>query len=88
MQLRGYHPAPRPRLKLERMPMRPPQASQIDTTAASTGMLPSPSHCSHRFNGFGRYPDITAQALILHLLLDQHLAFIAARQLPRSLRPT
>jgi hypothetical protein len=38
---RGSH------LKLERIPMRPPQASQIDTMPFSTGMLPVPSHCSH-----------------------------------------
>jgi hypothetical protein len=28
--------------------MRPPQASQIDRMPSSTGMLPSPSHCSRR----------------------------------------
>jgi hypothetical protein len=32
-----------------------------------------------QFNGFGRHPDTAAQALILHLLLDQHLAFIPVR---------
>jgi hypothetical protein len=69
--------APRPRLKVESIPMRPPQASQIDTISSSTGILPSPSHCSH--NGFRRQPDIAAQALILHLLFNQHLAFIAIR---------
>jgi hypothetical protein len=39
--------APRPRLKVESIPMRPAQASQIDTIPSSTGMLPSPSHRSH-----------------------------------------
>jgi hypothetical protein len=30
-------------------------------------------------NGFGRHPDIAAQALILHLIFNQYLAFIAIR---------
>jgi hypothetical protein len=71
--------APRPRLKVESTPMRPPQASQIETISSSTGMLPWPSQCSH-INGFRRHPNIAPQALTLHFFLDQHLAFFAIRR--------
>jgi hypothetical protein len=46
MRLRGHHLGTAAALEGRKYSDAAPQASQIDTIPSSTGMLPSPSHCS------------------------------------------